>query len=131
MQVNRVLETCLCVDDLDAAEGFYERVLGLVSFARGEGRHVFFHCGDSVVLLFNPLETRKSNGEVPPHGTTGSGHVAFAMQENEISAWREHLRQNEVDIETEVSWPDGGFSIYFRDPSGNSVELATPSVWGL
>ena len=37
----------------------------------------------------------------------------------------------EVSIEAEVEWPNGGFSIYLRDPAGNSVELATPSIWGL
>ena len=36
-----------------------------------------------------------------------------------------------VRIEAEVAWPGGGRSIYVRDPSGNSVELATAAVWGL
>ena len=36
-----------------------------------------------------------------------------------------------VSIEKEVEWPKGGKSLYFRDPTGNSVELVTPGVWGL
>ena len=32
-------------------------------------------------------------------------------------------------IESEVNWDRGGTSIYFRDPEGHSVELATPGVW--
>ena len=36
-----------------------------------------------------------------------------------------------VDIETEVEWPGGGRSIYVRDPAGNSVELASSTIWGL
>ena len=48
---------------------------------------------------------------------------------NSIPAWREHLRQQGVAIEAEISWPSGGYSIYFRDPAGNSLELATPQMW--
>jgi catechol 2,3-dioxygenase-like lactoylglutathione lyase family enzyme len=39
--------------------------------------------------------------------------------------------QHGVEIEAEVTWPSGGQSIYFRDPAGNSVELATPQTWNL
>ncbi len=35
-----------------------------------------------------------------------------------------------VAIEAEFAWPRGGRSIYFRDPSGNSLEFANPSIWG-
>jgi catechol 2,3-dioxygenase-like lactoylglutathione lyase family enzyme len=28
-----------------------------------------------------------------------------------------------------VKWPRGGESLYFRDPDGLAVELATPGVW--
>ncbi|MBI1923031.1 VOC family protein [Candidatus Poribacteria bacterium] len=131
MQVKQILETCLCVDNLAQAEAFYSRVLGLVAFSRVEGRHVFFRCGNGVFLLFNPAKTRQPAGDVPTHGTGGPGHVAFAMQESDVPAWREHLRQNGVEIETEITWPNGGYSIYFRDPAGNSVELTTPETWRL
>ena len=129
MQVERVLESCLYVDDLPAGEKFYTDVLGLFAFSRVEDRHVFFRCGKGVFLLFNPAQTRQVNGEAPTHGAQGSGHVAFAMEEDEIACWRDHLRENGVEIEKEVSWPAGGYSIYFRDPAGNSVELATPQIW--
>ena len=132
MQVDQVLETCLYVDDLAAAERFYQRVLGLTVFSRVKERHVFFRCGAGVFLLFNPTRTIKPEGEipVPVHGAHGPGHVSFAMRPADIPAWREHLRQNDVAIETEISWPSGGYSIYFRDPAGNSIELATPQTWG-
>ncbi len=38
MKVQRILETCLYVEDLDAAERFYVDVLGLDVEAGGEGR---------------------------------------------------------------------------------------------
>jgi catechol 2,3-dioxygenase-like lactoylglutathione lyase family enzyme len=132
MQVDRVLESALYVDDLAAAERFYWRVLGLEAFSREEGRHVFFRCGSAVVLLFNPDQTIKPNNAIAPtHGSHGAGHLAFAVEEGEINDWREHLRRQGVPIEKEVDWPGGGHSIYFRDPAGNSLELATPSLWGI
>ena len=132
MYANRIIETCLCVEDLDAAEDFYGRVLGLERFAKVEGRHVFFRCGDAVFLLFNAEKTKaKTGGDVPGHGTVGAGHVAFAMEESEIEAWREQLEREGVEIESDYTWPNGGRSLYFRDPSNNSVELTTPRTWEL
>ncbi len=130
MHVNHILETCLYVDDLDVAEAFYRDVLGLVKFSRAENRHVFFRCGQGVFLLFNPAETVKP-GDVPTHGAQGPGHVSFAMAKDKIDDWRDHLQQHKVEIEQEVTWPSGGYSLYFRDPAGNSVELATPITWSL
>lgn len=133
MQVNQVLETCLYVGDLEAAERFYSQVLGLKAFTRAEGRHVFFRCGSGVFLLFNPAKTSQADGplSVPTHGAHGPGHVAFAMPAAEIEAWRAQLGRNGVEIEAEITWPSGGQSLYFRDPAGNSIELATAQTWGL
>ena len=125
-----VLETCLCVNDLAAAERFYSQVLGLAFHSRQEGRHVFFRCGRGMLLLFNPDQSSQP-GEIPPHGTHGAGHVAFAAQESELPAWRKHLEAHGVPVERLHSWPGGGHSLYFRDPAGNSLELATPTIWGL
>ncbi len=130
MQVERVLETCLYVDDPSAAEEFYARVLGLEIHSRVAGRHVFFCCGEGMLLLFNPAATERSGGEVPVHGARGPGHIAFAITDRQVSGWREHLAQSGVPIEAEISWPGGGRSLYFRDPAGNSLELATPQTWG-
>jgi catechol 2,3-dioxygenase-like lactoylglutathione lyase family enzyme len=57
--------------------------------------------------------------------------VAFACRNDEIDAWRKHLQSRGVAIEHEQIWPGGARSIYFRDPAGNSVELASPVIWGL
>ncbi len=131
MRVTRILETCLYVDDLEMAREFYERVLGLEPFAEVQGRHVFFRCGQAVFLVFNPEGSSKAGAGVPPHGARGPGHVAFAVEAEALPAWREHLAAHGVSIEAEVTWPGGGRSLYFRDPAGNSVELATPETWGL
>lgn len=131
MRAERVLETCLYVDDLEAAERFYATVVGLELYSKVPGRHVFFRCGDGMFLLFDPRATGQSTGNVPIHGARGPGHAAFATTLADLPAWRAQLGRLGVPIETEISWPGGGQSIYFRDPAGNSVELATPSTWKL
>jgi catechol 2,3-dioxygenase-like lactoylglutathione lyase family enzyme len=134
MKVEKVLETCLYVDDLPRAEQFYTQVLGLQFVSGQAGRHAFFRCGEAMLLLFNPLSSRQTSGadsDVPPHGATGPGHVAFAARLDDLPDWTQHLERHHVPIEKVVDWPGGGRSLYFRDPAGNSLELATPRIWAL
>ena len=132
MTPDRVIETCLCVDDLDAAEAFYVGVLGLDLLTKQPGRHVFFRIGQGMFLLFDARESSKPGpAGIPPHGTTGPGHAAFAVQESELEAWRVRLRAHGVAIDSDYEWPGGGRSLYFRDPSGNCLELTTPKTWGM
>jgi catechol 2,3-dioxygenase-like lactoylglutathione lyase family enzyme len=128
--IARVLETVLYVDDLAAAERFYGEVLGLELDSSKPGLFVFFRVGDGMLLLFEP-EAASTGRNVPAHGTTGAGHACFAVAEAELAPWRAHLERHGVAIEQEVTWPRGGRSFYFRDPAGNSLELATPKIWGL
>lgn len=134
MNPTGVIESCLYATDLEAEEAFFTRVLQLDVLLREEGRHVFFRCGAGVVLVFNPAHTSSElttvNGSVVPlHGTTGAGHIAFRIEENDLAKWRAQLAHTGVTIESEVTWPNGGRSIYFRDPAGNSIELVTPRLW--
>ena len=131
MKVERIIETCLYVTDLDQAYDFYQKILGLESFSRQNQRHLFFRCGNQVLLLFKASETKKEDSEVPSHGMSGEGHVAFSMPETDLGNWRKHLLESNIPIEREISWSNGGKSIYFRDPAGNSLELTTPQTWGL
>lgn len=126
-----ILETCLYVDDLAAAERFYSQVLGLTLFDQQAGRHLFYRCGRSMLLLFNPEATRDAASELPLHGAYGSGHLAFAVAAEELEGWRKRLEAHEVVIERTVDWPHGCRSLYFRDPAGNSLELTSPALWGL
>lgn len=130
-----VLESALYADDLDRAEAFYGGILGMERIVAVEGRHVFFRCGGSVVLIFNPAATVTPplNPEmpVPPHGAQGEGHLCFRARDAEIEDWVKHLEENGVAIEADFRWPNGARSIYFRDPAGNSLEFAEPGIWGL
>ena len=131
MRVDQILETCLYVDQLDAAEAFYRDVLGLTFVSRQPGRHVFFRCGQRMLLLFQPTESRKADQHFPAHGSDGPGHVAFAVAEMSLPDWMDHLRRHRVPVEKVIDWPEGGRSVYFRDAAGNSLELATPRIWGI
>ncbi|KIC37484.1 VOC family protein [Leisingera sp. ANG-M7] len=128
-----ILEAALYVDDLDAAEEFYGGLLGLERIQRADNRHVFFRCGNSVLLLFSASETAKAAGNprlpVPPHGAHGPGHVCLAQPREDMQEMRDRLRAAGVDIEAEFDWPHGPRSVYFRDPAGNSVEIAEPHLW--
>ncbi len=136
MKPAAILETVLYAPDLDAIEEFYRRVLGLVPFAKADGRQVFYRCGEQMLLVFNPEAThapprRDPKLPVPPHGARGEGHLCFRASADEITAWRTHLEKEGVAIEADFEWPGGGRSIYFRDPAGNSLEFAEPRIWGL
>ena len=136
MTPSAILESALYVDDLDAAEAFYREALGLAVIAKVAGRHVFFRCGGGVLLLFNAEATRNppppdAKLPVPPHGMTGQGHLCFAADAGEIEAWKAALEGKGIAIEADFEWPNGGRSIYFRDPAGNSIEFAEPRIWGL
>jgi catechol 2,3-dioxygenase-like lactoylglutathione lyase family enzyme len=126
-----ILETCLYTHDLDAAEKFYGTILGLPVVGRESGRHLFFRCGPGLLLLFNPDRTLARGTDLPPHGAHGRGHVAFAIADEDLESWQEHLIRQGVEIEKVADWPAGGRSMYFRDPSGNSLELASPRIWSI
>jgi catechol 2,3-dioxygenase-like lactoylglutathione lyase family enzyme len=124
-----VHEAALYVDDLQVAEKFWRR-LGLQLVGRKAGRHVFFRVGRDMLLLFD-AGSASEPGAVPPHGARGPGHVAFDVPDAEaLDRWKTHLAMAGVPIEQEHDWPRGARSLYFRDPSGNSLELITRGAWG-
>ena len=131
LKVSEVLEIALYVTDLAAAEHFYTEILGLSLYSKVVGRHVFLRCGTRMVLLFNAKTTIDSKSgplDVPKHGMSGEGHIAFAVRNYEVDQWKKRLIAHGINIEKEICW-ERGRSIYFRDPSGNSVEITSPAIW--
>ena len=124
-----LLESSLYGSDLEALENFYVEVFGLVPIDRSPGRLVALRCGNAALLLFDPTATGAEGGPIPPHGVTGAGHIAFVIEDDDLNGWRRRLSDHEVAVEREVRWPEGGTSLYVRDPAGNSVELAPPHIW--
>jgi catechol 2,3-dioxygenase-like lactoylglutathione lyase family enzyme len=132
-QLDAVLETALYVDDLDRAVRFYADVLELKPLYQDSRLCAFSVGGRSVLLLFprgGALETvHMPGGTIPPHDGAGPLHVAFAIAKEELPAWEERLKNNSIAIEGRTTWKRGGESIYFRDPDGHLLELATPGLW--
>jgi catechol 2,3-dioxygenase-like lactoylglutathione lyase family enzyme len=126
-----VLETALYADDLHKAEVFYSTVLELELDSKEDGRHLFFKCGQAMLLIFNREVTAIKTSPVPHHGTTGPSHIAFSVDASDLDAWIKQIQSRGVEVEARIDWPAGGRSIYFRDPAGNSLELTTPQIWGL
>ena len=133
MPLAGILETVLYAENFAGLREFYEGILGLEVIAEEPFRHLFIRCGNQVLLIFNPAHTRVQAGPhmPPPHGASGRGHVCFRATEDEIEEWRLRLERQAILVEADVSWPRGGRSIYFRDPSGNSLEIADARIWGL
>jgi catechol 2,3-dioxygenase-like lactoylglutathione lyase family enzyme len=108
-------------------------MLGLPEVARVEGRHIFFRVGNVILLIFNPIATQEGSQNphlpVPPHGATGPGHLCFAASRDEISQWKQRLEAAGHPTEVEFDWPNGAHSMYFRDPAGNSLEIAERGLW--
>jgi catechol 2,3-dioxygenase-like lactoylglutathione lyase family enzyme len=132
--VSGILEAAVYADDLDAAAAFYGGALGLTEIGRVPGRHVFYRCGATILLVFRAAETRVPSGNpalpVPTHGATGQGHVCFAVDGPALDALRDALDRARIPIEADFRWPNGARSVYVRDPAGNSVEFAEPRLWG-
>ena len=128
-----ILEAALYAGDLDAAEGFYGALLGLEKLVRAGNRHVFYRVGGTILLIFNPAATVEGSSNpklpVPPHGAHGPGHLCFSATADELDQWRHRLQAAGHPIEADFQWPNGARSIYFRDPAGNSIEIAEPRLW--
>jgi catechol 2,3-dioxygenase-like lactoylglutathione lyase family enzyme len=128
-----ILETVLYAEDLQRSTISYRDIIGLECSQVEEGRHVFFKCGNQMLLLFNPRKTVEPGKglPVPPHGAFGPGHVCFRAMAKELIELRRQFEDSGIAIEADFEWPGGGRSIYVRDPAGNSVEFAEPRIWGL
>ena len=131
-----VLETAIYVEDLTLSQAFYERVLGLVEILRENGRfHALRVSGNQVLLIFaigrSVTPTDTPGGLIPSHDGRGQLHIAFEIAGTQVDAWRAHLQELRIAIESEVDCARGGHSIYFRDPDNHLIELVTRECWGM
>jgi catechol 2,3-dioxygenase-like lactoylglutathione lyase family enzyme len=68
-------------------------------------------------------------GTIPGHDGQGPLHVGFAITAEELPAWERLFKERGIPVESRVTWSRGGTSLYFRDPDGHVLELATPGLW--
>lgn len=134
-ELTGILETVLYYTEEDATRHFYTEIMGMRLIGQTLGRQIFLRAGAAVFLLFN-AEATQQPGSLPPHGATGPGHVCFLVPPSSYEQWQEHLKASAVEILSQVDWPVGkstgsplGSSFYFRDPSGNLLEIANADFW--
>jgi catechol 2,3-dioxygenase-like lactoylglutathione lyase family enzyme len=132
-RLDGILETAIHTEDMERSRAFYEGVLGLEPMYGDQRLSAYAVTGRDVLLVFRKGETAQAvtspGGTIPGHGGEGQLHVAFAIGKDELAAWEAHLASRGVAIEGRNSWARGGHSIYFRDPDGHLLELATPGLW--
>ena len=124
-----ILESSLYVDDVARSAQFYEKIFGFRVISDFGGRGCAVAAGPRQVLLL--FKKGASHTIQSPHDGDGELHVAFAIGKEELPKWEERLKANGVAIEGAHTWTRGGRSIYFRDPGGHLLELATPGLWSV
>ena len=131
--LNGILETALYTDDMTRARAFYENVLSLKPIFADNRLCAYGVADRDVLLVFKRGSARETTtmpgGVIPGHDGTGPLHVAFAIARDDLAAWEQQLKARGVAIEGHTDWKRGGRSIYFRDPDGHLLELATPGLW--
>lgn len=133
-KLDGILETCIHTEDMARAKAFYEGVLELKPIYSDSRLTAYSVAGHDVLLVFQKGATGETTimpngGVIPGHGGSGHLHVAFAISKDEMPKWESRLAQHNVPLEGAHTWSRGGRSIYFRDPDGHLLELATPGLW--
>ena len=139
-KIDGLVESALFVEDLPRARDFYLRVLGLKIIQESNVGCVLMVARGQLLLLVSDekaaVPSKTPGGEVPAclgrnGGSLGAGHIAFGVAQTDVDGWRSSLGKNGVEVLSEVVWEGGARSLYFRDPDGHLIELATPGLWGL
>jgi catechol 2,3-dioxygenase-like lactoylglutathione lyase family enzyme len=128
-ELTGVLETSLYVTDVARSVAFYTGLFGF-EVVDADERLTALAVKPGQLLL---LCARDATPGLPAlaHGAAGRQHVAFSISEAELPSWRQRLAESRIPVVHERRWPRGGDSLYFRDPDGHLLELATPGVWSV
>ena len=124
----RIKETCLYFDDLEQAHMFYHGTLGLPVISYLKGKHIFFRAGESVLLCFNPSDSRGKSSP-PAHFGEGKYHFAFEVAADNYEQQKSTLEAKGILITDKIIWGKGQESFYFEDPAGNVVEIIPEGIW--
>ena len=127
-KVDKVIPV-LRILDVEKAKEFYHGVLGLSIISYVETKHIFFRVGGSVLLCFNP-EDSKMKKSPPAHFGGGTQHFAFEVDREAYELTKKTLQAKGIRITDFVVWPSGVESFYFEDPENNVLEvIPNEGVW--
>ena len=133
LKTTGLLESAIYARDLELTARFYERVLNLPVLLRTPRLVAFDAGGGGVLLVFAQGASQEDivgpRGKIPGHDGQGRLHFALSIEAEDLGEWRDRLKAEGVAIIGEYNWPLGGKSLYFHDPDGHVVELATPGIW--
>ena len=128
-----ITESSLYVDDVPRAVEFYEKLLGATAILCEERFCVLRIVPGQVLLIFlRGASAQPSDlgfGRILGHDGSGPLHVCFGIGAGDVAAWEDRLADLGIPVESRIDWPRGATSLYFRDPDGHAVELATPGLW--
>ena len=125
----KIKETCLYIKDLKGALSFYRDKLGLDVIDYQESCHAFFRVGSSVLLCFNPDNSRHKTSP-PPHYAEGNQHYAFEVSKADYEHCRKQIADAGIEIIDTLTWKNGQQSFYFHDHEKNVLEIVPEGVWG-
>ena len=128
-----IAESSLYVEDVPHSVKFYGDLLEAPVILEDERFCALRVAPGQVLLLFHRGASRHDVdmgfGTIIGHDGSGPLHVCFGIGAGEAAAWEERLEALGIPLESRVAWPSGAVSLYFRDPDGHAVELATPGLW--
>ena len=101
MNFIKIKETCLYISYLEIAKAFYHGVLELPIINYVEDKHLFLRAGNSVLLLFNPEDSRKKKS-LPAHFGGGKQHFAFEVPLSDYEKAKQELKSKGIKITDEV-----------------------------
>jgi catechol 2,3-dioxygenase-like lactoylglutathione lyase family enzyme len=128
MNITQIKESCLYFSDLTLARDFYHGILGFPVISYLASKHIFFRAGSSVLLCFNPDESRRKT-HPPGHYGEGKNHLAFEVPREEYELHKKELLEKGIQITDKVVWENGQESFYFEDPAQHVLEIVPEGVW--
>jgi len=128
MNFTQIKETCIYFHDLEKAKEFYSGKLDLPVISYVPGKHIFFRVGTSVLLCFNPDDSRQKRSP-PGHFGSGKYHFAFEVKRKEYEVHKNKIKGLGIAIIDSVIWETGQESFYFEDPNGHVLEIVPEGIW--
>ena len=120
MKTTQLNHVAIHVKDVAASCDFYERVLQLEQIPRPAFKFpgAWYRLGEDQDLHII--------GERSDPVFAGSRGNHFALIVDDIDAWENYFKKNDIPYEERRTRPDGAYQIYVADPDGHTVELCTP-----